>query len=69
MACCGDDLLRLLPGSGPQAPGGSLGAQLLLKAASNDKRFVVDEAARALNLLSTQASLCSLTTQHCPHEH
>ena len=57
VACFGDELHQHLAGSGPQNPGTSLGAQLLLKAASNDKRFVVEEAARALQLLTTQVLL------------
>lgn len=46
----GDALLPLTDVGGPAAPGASLLAQLLLKAASGDKRFVVEEAQRALQV-------------------
>jgi hypothetical protein len=44
----GTDLLPLLDAGGAAQPQRSLLAQLLQKAASNDKRFVIDEVSRAL---------------------
>ena len=46
--------MALMAGCGPSQPAASLLCQLLLKAASNDKRFVVEEAQRALSLISTK---------------
>eukprot|EP00873_Tetraselmis_striata_P012248 jgi/Tetstr1/432512/TSEL_021886.t1 len=48
LASLSGPLLPMLDGDGPSKPGSSLLCQLLLKAASNDKRFVVEEAARCL---------------------
>ena len=50
-----EELLDLIDGSGPSQPASSLLGQLLLKAASNDKRFIVEEAQHSLSLLSSQA--------------
>lgn len=49
----GDDMLPLCDVGGPSAPIKSLLSQLLLKCASNDKKFVIEEAIRALNTLAS----------------
>jgi len=46
----GDDVLPHLDVGGVGNPGDSLLYQLLLKGSSNDKRFVIEEAKRALAL-------------------
>lgn len=58
-----DDMLPLLDEGGAQQPGNSLLSQLLLKATSKDKQFVVDEATRALTIISQQVLL---RPQLCP---
>lgn len=53
------EALALFAGPASAQPAGSMLGQLLLKAASNDKRFVVEEAQRALSLLSTEVMMCT----------
>eukprot|EP00191_Tetraselmis_sp_GSL018_P024866 CAMPEP_0177625408 /NCGR_PEP_ID=MMETSP0419_2-20121207/30081_1 /TAXON_ID=582737 /ORGANISM="Tetraselmis sp., Strain GSL018" /LENGTH=266 /DNA_ID=CAMNT_0019126347 /DNA_START=107 /DNA_END=903 /DNA_ORIENTATION=- len=50
----GDGLLPLLDVGGMEQPQTSLLNQVLLKASSNDKRFVIEEAERCLNQLCQQ---------------
>ena len=56
VAVAGDEVLPLLDVGGAIAPGTSVLNQLLLKATSNDKRFVVDEATHALETISERVS-------------
>lgn len=48
----GDDMVALLDVGGAASPVNSLLSQLLLKATSNDKRFVVEEALRSLEIIA-----------------
>lgn len=52
-AAHGSRLLPLLDTGGATQPAKSLLAQLLLKAGSNDKKFVIDEVQRALGVMAT----------------
>ncbi len=46
----GDTLLPLTDLGGPAKPVNSILAQILLKCSSNDKKFVIEEAQRALQV-------------------
>ena len=54
----GDELLPFVDAGGMGSPTSSLLAQLLLKASSNDKRFVIEEAERCLRELCAHMSAC-----------
>ena len=56
----GDEVMPLLDEGGAEKPAGSVLNQLLLKATSNDKRFVVDEATRALEIITEHVSCATL---------
>lgn len=63
----GDALLPSLDGGGMSQPAGSLLCQLLLKASSNDKRFVIEEADRCLRELCGQLSPAELQPLFTPY--
>jgi hypothetical protein len=67
----GDALLPLADAGGAAAPAASLLAQVLFKAASNDKRFVIEEAQRALEALAEAlppAELLPLLVPYTEHK-
>lgn len=53
LAAHGSRILPLLDTGGATQPAKSMLAQLLLKAGSNDKKFVIDEVQRALGIMAT----------------
>ena len=66
-----DDMLPHLDVGGVGNPGGSLLYQLLLKGSSNDKRFVIEEAKRALALTAgcvTPVPLLELLLPYAAHK-
>ena len=62
-----DGILPYLDMGGPQQPQSSLLLQLLLKASSNDKRFVVEEAQRALQVLAESLDPSQLLNRLMPY--
>jgi hypothetical protein len=63
----GDDILPHLDVGGVGNPAGSLLYQLLLKGSSNDKRFVIEEAKRALTLTADYVGPVSLLDLLLPY--
>ncbi len=62
-----DAVLPYLDIGGLQQPQSSLLLQLLLKASSNDKRFVVEEVQRALQVLAENLDSVQLLHQLMPY--
>ena len=62
-----DGILPYLDVGGPQQPQSSLLLQLLLKASSNDKRFVVEEAQGALQVLTESLDPMQLLNRLMPY--
>ena len=63
----GDELLPFMDAGGMGSPTSSLLAQLLLKASSKDKRFVIEEAERCLRELCAHMSACVLHPMLLPY--
>ena len=62
-----DGILPYLDSGGAQKPQNSLLLQLLLKASSNDKRFVVEEAQQALQVLAESVNPEELLNRLMPY--
>jgi len=66
-AAYGDKMLPVTDVGGPAKPLGSMLAQLLTKAASNEKKFVVDEAIKTLEIVVDSCSPEPLVTMLIPY--
>ncbi|CAL5223056.1 g5513 [Coccomyxa viridis] len=66
-AAHGSRLLPLLDAGGVTQPAKSLLAQLLLKAGSNDKKFVIDEVQRALGVMATSMDAPAILGRLLPY--
>ena len=61
-----DEIVPVLNVGGMEKPANSLLSQLLLKASSNDKKFVIDEAKAALRAMSSNLAPLKLLTHILP---
>lgn len=66
-AAHGSRLLPLVDIGGATQPAKSMLAQLLLKAGSNDKKFVLDEVQRALGVMATSMDPSALLGRLLPY--
>ena len=63
----GDDVLPYLDMGGAASPTSSILSQLLLKGSSNDKRFVIEETQRALQVTADSVSPLKLLDRLLPY--
>ena len=63
----GDDVLPHLDMGGAASPSSSILSQLLLKGSSNDKRFVIEETQRALQVTANSVSPLKLLNRLLPY--
>ena len=66
-AAHGARMLPLLDTGGMTQPGKSLLAQLLLKAGSNDKKFVIEEAQHALDTIASSMDAPAILARLLPY--
>jgi hypothetical protein len=62
-----DAMLPYMDRGGASSPANSLLAQLLLKGGSNDKRFVIDEVQRALDIMTQHINAAKLMEMLLPY--